>query len=398
MSASKLRLKETNMTVSLPKICFVGSDAYPVLNPSYGGRYIGGESVQQTLLAREFVRQGFQVSLIDNDFGQPTGTPIHGINILKTFRKDAGIPVLRFLHPRMTSILSALKKANADVYYQSCAGMITGLVAWHCSRYGKKFIFRIAHDTDCIPGRQLIDLWRDRKIYEYGLKRADVIVAQSDKQHDLLNRYMGLDSVCIDMVVEPPTSHHEKRDIDVLWVNNLRGFKRPDLGLELARRLSHRHIVMIGGICKGFEALYQDIEAQAKELSNLDFLGFIPYHDVNNYYSRSKVFVNTSDSEGFPNSFLQAWIRRTPVVSFFDPDDVITSQYLGIRPVDMQEMVKAVEALLLNEDNRKKMGENGHTFVHAKYAPENVIPKYVDIIDQLMSKASWDDKQNFKND
>ena len=371
------------MAYSFGSICFVGSDAYPVLNPSYGGHYIGGESIQQTLLAREFVRQGFQVSLIDIDYGQPTDRPIHGISILKTFREDAGMPVLRFLHPRMTSILRSLKEANADVYYQSCAGMKTGLVAWHCSRYGKKFIFRIAHDTDCIPGRQLIQFWRDRKIYEFGLKRADAIFAQSAKQRDLLNHYYGIDSVCIDMVVEPPTSHHEKRDIDILWVNNLRDFKRPDLGLELARRLSQRRIVMIGGKCKGHEALYQEIESQAKEISNLDFLGFVPYHDVNNYYSRAKVFVNTSDSEGFPNSFLQAWIRGVPVVSFFDPDDVITSQTLGIRPTDLQGMVDAVQDLLLNEKGRRQMGENGRRFVHAKYAPENVVPRYVEIIDRL---------------
>ncbi len=104
MPASRPRTKETNVTLCLPSICLVGSDTYPVLNPSYGGRHIGGESVQQTLLAREFVSRGFLVSLIDIDYGQPIDRSIHGISILKTFRKDAEIPVLRFLHPRITSI------------------------------------------------------------------------------------------------------------------------------------------------------------------------------------------------------------------------------------------------------------------------------------------------------
>ena len=46
-------------TSEYDNICFVNSDNYPVLNPEYGSHYIGGESVQQTLLAREFARQGW---------------------------------------------------------------------------------------------------------------------------------------------------------------------------------------------------------------------------------------------------------------------------------------------------------------------------------------------------
>jgi hypothetical protein len=71
-------------------ICFVNSDNYPVLNPEYGAHYIGGESVQQTLLAREFARQGWQVSMVCEDFGQPDGDVIDGIRVWKSFRSDAG--------------------------------------------------------------------------------------------------------------------------------------------------------------------------------------------------------------------------------------------------------------------------------------------------------------------
>jgi hypothetical protein len=38
------------------RICFVGLDNLPVLAPEYRSELIGGESVQQTLLARALAR------------------------------------------------------------------------------------------------------------------------------------------------------------------------------------------------------------------------------------------------------------------------------------------------------------------------------------------------------
>ena len=55
------------------KICFVGLDNYPVLNPDCGGEYFGGESVQQTLLAKAFADLGYEVSMVVKDHGQAQG-------------------------------------------------------------------------------------------------------------------------------------------------------------------------------------------------------------------------------------------------------------------------------------------------------------------------------------
>ena len=230
------------------RICFVGMDNYPVFNPAYGQHYFGGESVQQTLLARAFRDIGYDVSIIVMDYGQPKDEMIDGIRALRAYDPAAGIPVLRFLHPRASSIISAMKIADADVYYHSCAGMITGLVARFCRANNRQFVFRIAHDTDCIPGEQLINLWRDRKIYEYGLKNADLIAAQGVNQQALLRDNYALDSEVINMTVELPVEGPETQIVrDILWINNLRQFKRPGLAIEVARKLPGFSMAMIGG-------------------------------------------------------------------------------------------------------------------------------------------------------
>jgi len=360
-------------------ICFLGMDNYPVLNPRHGNEYFGGESVQQTLLAKAYAALGYRVSMIVKDHGQPQGESIEGIRVWKTFAAGAGIPVLRFVHPRATSILSALERADADVYYQSCAGMETGLVAWHCKRRARRFVFRLAHDTDCIPGQQLIRFWRDRKIYEYGLRRADFIAAQGTRQVALLRQNYGLDSSPINMAVEEPATIDGPRDIDVLWVNNLRPFKRPGLLVELAARLSSRRIVMIGGAVPGNEALYAEIQTLARRLPNLEFLGAVPYHEVNGYFARARVFVNTSEQEGFPNSFLQAWIRAVPVISFFDPDGLIAGVGLGEAPADIEGMTSAVERLLSSETDRALVAERCRRYALENYAPAAVARRYIEL-------------------
>lgn len=363
----------------MPSICFVGLDNYPVLNPRAGGDYFGGESVQQTLLARAYVAAGWEVHMLVKDHGQAPNEVIDGIRVHTAYDERDGVPVLRFVHPRATGILRALTAADADVYYQSCAGMITGLTAWHAARRGRRFVFRVAHDTDCIPGQQLIRFWRDRKLYEYGLKRADFISAQGEHQRGLLRQHYALESTPIPMAVELPREALDgDRDVDVLWVNNLRDFKRPELVPELARALGRWQLAMIGGAVPGFEPLYEQVRAQAEQTANLAMLGAVPYHEVNTYFARARVFVNTSDSEGFPNSFLQAWIRGVPVVSFFDPDGLIARHGLGIAVRgDIDSMARALDALLGDPPALQAMAERCRNFALAHYAPDAVVERYV---------------------
>ena len=355
-----------------------------MLNPDYQNHYIGGESVQQTLLAKAFVDLGYDVSMVVTDLGQGDAEVIDGIRVYKSFRPDAGIPVLRFIHPRFTSLWQALKRADADIYYQSCASVATGFVAWFCRKHGRKLVFRVAHDTDLMPGRQLIPYWRDKKIFEYGLRHADLIINQSQQQQDLLRENYHLEGPELNMVVQlPEPDDAYARDIDVLWVNNLRPFKRPDLVLELAEKLSELRIVMIGGACHGQEDLFEEIRQRAERVGNLEFKGHVPYQEVNAYYARSRIFVNTSDSEGFPNSFLQAWVRGTPVFSFFDPDGVIKRGRLGDSPDGVDQMAEMVRDLIRDSGRLAEISAHVSQFALDHYSPGAVALRYHELLQSL---------------
>jgi glycosyltransferase involved in cell wall biosynthesis len=373
------------MTKENPSICFVGLENIPVLAAEYNQHRIGGEQVQQTLLAKALVRRGYHVSMVVGDYGQHEGQVWEGVVTYRAYKLSAGIPVFRFIYPRWTGMWSALKRADADIYYVSCAGSRVGLVAMFAKRYGRKVVFRIASDSDCDPDKLLIRYWRDKKLYEYGLRKAETIFAQSKKQHEMLESNYGLNSQIVQMMVDGCEYDYgfNARDVPVLWVNNLLQLKRPDLMLELANMVPEQSMHMIGGPGGGFESLFYQIEEQADKIANLNFHGRVPYHDVNDYYERAKVFVNTSDIEGFPNSYLQSWVRGTPVVAFFDPDGIIEHEGLGKSVSTLEEMGEAVRMLTTDVSAWQAASDRCKAFMEREYNKDKILAPYLEAFQSL---------------
>jgi glycosyltransferase involved in cell wall biosynthesis len=365
------------------KICFLGLDNLPVLAKEYNHLGTGGEQVQQTLLAKALARRGHEVSMVVLDYGQEDGASWHQVRTFKTFRANAGLPVLRFIYPRWSKMWSALRRADADIYYMSCAGMHLGLAALFCAIYKRKFVFRAAHDRDCEPGQLLIQYWRDKKLYEYGLRRAHGIFVQTARQRKAMKVNYGLPSAIADMLVDPP-EQERKREVDVLWVNNIRPFKRPDLLLELARCMPHLNFHMVGGRQPGCHELYDQIAAQAAHIPNLTFHGPVPYHDMDGHYAGARILLNTSDSEGFPNSYLQAWVRGTPVVTFFDPDGLIRRERLGFVADTLEQMQERINTLVTNERAWQAASSRSRRYMKERYGDDRILAPYLNTFKELV--------------
>jgi len=235
-------------------------------------------------------------------------------------KPDEGIPVVRFLHPRLTSLWSALARVDADVYYQRTAAAWTGFLAAFCAKHGRRAIYAGASDVDFLPGEQDIRFARDRWIYEWGLKRMDAIVVQNQVQREQLKAHYGLESTLIPSCYAPPAGAHADRSGYVLWAATVRPSKRAEMFLEIARRMPHQRFVMVGGPDPGrrAEQYYRAIIEAARAIPNIDVKGFVPFAQAERHFDGARVLLNTSLYEGFPNTFLQAWARGIPTVSFFD--------------------------------------------------------------------------------
>ena len=363
-------------------LCLVGLDNLPVLAPEFRGHAIGGESVQQTLLAKALARRGHEVSMVTADHGQEDGAVCGRIRVYKAYRPAAGVPLLRFAHPRWTGLWSALARADAQLYYTSCAGMHLGLMALYCAQHHRRLVFRCASDADCDPSRLLIRYARDRWLYGYGLRRADLILVQSAAQAASLRRHFGLAGRPAGMLVEPAPDA-AARDIDVLWVGNIRRVKRPERLLALAAALPEATIHMVGGPVADEAALYERIRREAALHPNLIFHGHRSYWDANSLYGRARLLVNTSDLEGFPNAFLQSWIRGVPVVSFTDPDGLIRRHGLGEAVASAPAMRAAILRLLGDAGALAETGARCRAYVAREYAEERILAPYLAAFEEL---------------
>ncbi|HEY1890317.1 MAG TPA: glycosyltransferase family 4 protein [Steroidobacteraceae bacterium] len=333
--------------MSAPHVCFVGLGNLPVLAPEYSDQPAGGEALQHTLLARALARRGWRVSMIVLDSGQSDGATWDGVKTYKAYRADDGFPVVRFLHPRWTKLQSALQRADADIYYTSCAGAELGQVALFTRRRRKKLVFRIASDSDCDPRALLVRYWRDRQLYQWGLARADLVLAQTPSQQRALVRNFGRQSQVMGLAVEPAGRRRtfQERDIDALWVANVRALKRPHLFLDAAAGLPGLSFHLIGARLAEAPALYDEVRARSESLPNVSFHGLVPQHRVGAFFERARVHVSTSETEGFPNTFIQAWSRGTPVVTFLDPEGMISRNGMGAAVSDAAGLQTAIDSL-----------------------------------------------------
>ena len=205
--------------------------------------------------------------------------------------------------------------------------------AMFCASRGKRFVFRTASDADCKPDALIsMGRWyrRDKWLYEHGLRRASSVLVQSVRQQELMRRNFGLDS----SIAGLSWSRAQRPRVRRAGHRRALG-EQHALGEAAGCVAEHRRSTaavsfhMVGGTVPGGHRFFETVKAQAASRSNVTFHGAVPYRDASALYSRARVFVNTSDIEGFPNTYLQAWASGTPVVAFFDPDGVIAREGLG---------------------------------------------------------------------
>ncbi len=315
---------------SKKKICFVALNIYWCLSRKYPSARIGGAELQQLFIGEGLRDRGYDVSFITIDYGPPQIESIDGLTVYKTFKEKEGLFGIRFLYPKLFKIWKAMRQANAGIYYTRTAGFLPGILCIFCKTHGKKLMFASSSDANFIPKTLNLPTLRDKILYYYGLKRATAIIVQSNVQKLLLWENFGLKGIVIPNFLRykaEPVQNKDKKH--VLWVSTIRDMKRPMQFIRLAQIFPNEQFIMIGGPEGRNHKLFEDIKRESAPLKNLEFLGFQSFERTEGYFDKCKVFVNTSVYEGFPNTFLQAWRRGIPVISYVDPDRIIQNNKLG---------------------------------------------------------------------
>jgi len=374
----------------LPHVCFVAPECWPVLSSDADLGLIGGAEVQQCILARMFAAAGYPVSMICLDYGQPQRVALDGITVHRAHAPDAGIPMLRFIHPRLTAMLRAMADVDADIYYQRSAAMLTAAMAGFCRQRRRRSVYAAASDSDFLPGKQQIQYSRDRWLFERGLRAVDRIVVQNPRQQADCFEHYGRQSTLVPSCYELPAGAKPCGGDTVLWVATMRSLKRPELFIEIAKRLPGIHFVMAGGQSgdPGGAEYFESIRAAAAPVANLEFLGFLPLAKVEPWFDRARVLVNTSVYEGLPNTFLQAWARAVPTVSWIDTGARIDGE--PVYPVVASVDAAAGEIARLFGDGSEFARVAGRCFRYFSehHSPRHVLQCYQRVFGELMDAES----------
>ncbi len=372
------------------KICSIALGAYPLLAVKNSKSVIGPD-VHQILLAKELLKYNFKITFITYDEGGAPVEYINGIQLIKMHEDVYRSKILNVVL-KVFRIWIAMRKAKAHIYFY--VGGTLGVFSPFCKLMKRKFILHIS--SDVVVGGKYIK--RKNKTFNrflsivisscnwLDIKLADAIIVQSEYQKKMLKENFGEDGTVIKMPF--PLSERgmpEKANPPiVLWVGAMAEVKQPELFLKLAEVIPEARFQIIGGP-SGNQKLYDEIEERSKRISNLDFIGVVPFRQIDKYFSRASILVNTSMFEGFPHAFIQAWMHYVPVISLnADPDELICKNEVGFHSKTFDQLVEDVKILLNNKSLRDEMGRNGRKYVEREHDITHIAGEYVELFNRVV--------------
>lgn len=333
--------------------------------------HTGGINVQMYFWAKTFSQKDWTVYTFSERGFTGVLESIHFISnkVNKLFLKlHLGIV------QEIVSIFRGVIAKRPDVIIVRGACRVLHPLSIICKLYKIKLVFFGASDVNFVPGRDGSGV--SVRLYRKALKRTPYIVAQNEFQQKMAEKNYGKKPIILfNLWNAIDVEKSAKYVYDAIWVSNLSPVKQAELYLELAKKLPEYKFAIVGGVRN--QAYYNRIEVEARSIENLEFLGYRNFDDISRLISSSKLLICTSEHEGFPNTFLQAWAMNVPVISTVNPSDVITKYNLGYYVGNVEDMEKKVRYLIENDEYRYKVSDNISSYFVANHSCDGAFEKLI---------------------
>jgi glycosyltransferase involved in cell wall biosynthesis len=231
----------------------------------------------------------------------------------------------------------------------------------------------LAHDWDTQRNHGHFLNWWARLSFDFGLRHADLIISQTQDQKKQLKNNFGLESIVIRSLATGLLVSRKTDRRWTLWVGRSDHWKQPEVFIRLAKKQPREKFVMI---CRqgNDRDFFNKIKSLAEEQTNLKFMTAVSFETITDYFKQAKVLVNTSVAEGFPNTFLQAGLCQTPVVSLqVNPEDFIERFGCGFCAKNsFPRLVALCRRLVKNQKLIATTGNNNLSYVKKFHSATNV--------------------------
>ncbi len=372
-----LRVYLMNNADNKIRVCFVMPKAYPLFDTSAEGVF-GGSERDLYFIAVELAKdRDYDVHFIVADYGQNKTERMHGVKLIKglSFRQPAVVSFFR--------LISAMIKINADIYFHKTISPGVPLIAFVCCLLNKRFVYKTASRVE-FDGTYQKDHPFLYRLFRRSLRMASV-VTQNESDRRMLKENMGIESRVIRNAHSIPAVSR-KTCGHILWVGRSVEIKKPRRFLELAGQFPDERFVMICQRATGDDD-YESLAGRADQTPNVEFIRRVRPDEIDDYYQRAGVLVNTSDAEGFPNVFIEAGKHSVLILSYaVNPDDFLGKYNCGLCcGGDMQKLRRGLEFLL--EDGRYvEIGQNTRKYVEDNHDISKIIEQYKQLFRELTGK------------
>lgn len=330
------------------KICFWGNIAGALI-----GKTEGGGELQIAFLARALASHGHEVIIVDFGVNGEFITN-DGIKIRPIKNWNNGLRVLRTLTHRLPGLYNTLAAQNADVYYCRIRDFRHIIAYWVARKLKAKFILHMASDLDAMNFKSRLrnfyfvnraTLWwffsglLIEIVQPWLLRHADLVLVQHSGQKNILLK-KNIEPVILYNIIDTtkiPTSNirTHKEFVYVGWLDKRKGF--PEFYQLVERSPMHRFKIIGPPRDKTGEKYYEKL----KSFRNVRLMGGLSHKRTLEEIATSKALISTSQMEGFPNVFIEAWACGIPVYSLnVDPGNVIEKEGLGVMAHGNMDVLK----------------------------------------------------------
>jgi len=280
----------------------------------------GGATVQMFTIANALaIKNGYEIICFTPKIHNKSAIQGTSMRILDIFNRNrVGINTLLLF-------LGYIIIERPNVIIQHGLTLSSCLFSLCCKILRIKYVFMFASDVE-VEGKYQSS---QKKCYLFNIliRTATILVTQNKYQKDYLLNTKKSKSILIRMgfqLRKPKTITRE----NILWIGRCAKEKQPEIFMEIAKKFSDYKFVMV---CpKEDEVYFKNIKERAKTIANLIFIDFVNFKDTWGYFEEAKIFINTSFSEGFPQTFAQSVVCGVPIISLkVNPDNFITNYNCG---------------------------------------------------------------------
>lgn len=329
-----------------------------ILHLAHWDQLLGGAEQQLKYLSEFLLKKGHELHFIYLD---RTAAQVEKEGVINHPIKHIKLPgrfgKYWFIYKKQ--LLKKLRKINPDVLITRTRSSWAGFAADYAKENKIKHIHYIASDKDVVFERakayRVFDIV-ENQFYKKVFAGGSNIVCQNEYQQSSLEKYFGIHSRLQTQAAPAPTeSAIPKKSCEkiiVVWVANMKSLKRPEKFIQLAKHFDGNPnfcFVMIGGDGQGH---YKELLANALKQPNFFYKGALSNDEVNKELESAHFLVNTSDYEGFSNTFVQAWLRGVFVYSLnTDPDFIMQRHQVGMKLDSIESIAESIK-LLVTDTNK----------------------------------------------